>query len=65
MFAIDKIMKDIDIVKLLDHYGFDTSNNNGGYIRCACKIHGGDNPTSFVINTDNTLWFCHTGDCGK
>ena len=64
MFAIDKILQNIDVTKLLEHYGFNISSNNGGYTRSACKIHDGNNPTGFVMNTNTTLWFCHTGDCG-
>ena len=65
MFASDKILKEADVVKLLEHYGFNITYQDGNIIRCSCKIHGGDNPTAFAMNRDSTLWYCHTGeDCG-
>lgn len=64
MYAVDKILQDADIIKLLEHYDFDTNQQNGDMIRSKCMIHGGNNPTSFAINVETTLWFCHTGDCG-
>src|SRR5699024_12387919 len=36
----------------------------GEYIRSACPIHKGDNPTAFVVN-EEFLWACHTNsECG-
>lgn len=64
MYALDKIIKNADVEKLLDYYGFEISSREGIILRGKCKIHGGDNPTAFVINKESTLWFCHTGDCG-
>lgn len=53
----------IDIDKLLEHYGFEIHEDDGIYMRSACKIHNGDNPTAFVVNRETSLWYCHTG-CG-
>ena len=64
MYALDKVLENIDTELLLDELGFDVPNNDEEFIRTKCAIHGGDNPTSFVINRENTLWFCHTGGCG-
>jgi len=64
MFAVEKILQQADIMKLLEHYKFDITQQNGDLIRSKCMIHGGDNPTAFVINTETSLWFCHTGSCG-
>ena len=55
----------IDYEKILQHYKFEEINNHGTYIRCACKLHGGDNPTAFVMNQESGLWSCHTGGCGS
>jgi DNA primase len=52
------------IQQLLDLSGAAHITFNGTYFRCACPLHHGDNPTAFVWNTENGLWFCHTGDCG-
>lgn len=62
--ALDKILKNIDVIKLLNHYGFDITHQEGNMLRSKCAIHGGDNPTAFVMNLDNTLWYCHSDDCG-
>ena len=50
--------------KLLQHYNFDKIHRNGNMLRACCAIHGGNNPSAFVVNEDTGLWFCHTGDCG-
>lgn len=65
MYALEKITGNVDVEKLLEHYGFDTSNIEGNMIRSHCAIHGGNNPTAFAFNNDNGLWFCHTNpECG-
>ena len=63
--AIWHIQNNLDVLKILNHYGFEKINASGKYYRACCKIHGGDSPTSFVINSENGLWYCHTTcDCG-
>lgn len=62
MNAVEKLNKYINIRKLLEHYGFDSISGDG-IIRSCCKIHDGNNATSFVANEDTGLWFCHSG-CG-
>lgn len=57
------IEQSINIEKLLEYYDFKHAREDGDFIRSACKIHNGDNPTAFVINKDTGLWYCHTG-CG-
>lgn len=64
MDAVSLINANIDMYKLLLHYDFDSVKQDGAMIRACCKLHGGNNPTSFVVNTSNNLWFCHTGGCG-
>ena len=63
MDVVSTIVSNMNVEKLLDHYGFDTGNSDGEFFRSRCKIHGGDNPTAFVINIENGLWYCHTGGC--
>lgn len=53
----------MDVMKILEHYDFDTSNFSGDIVRTNCKIHGGTNKSSFVIDVSTGLWFCHSG-CG-
>lgn len=64
MDAVDVINDNLDVYKLLEYYEFDNVSDHGSTIRSSCKIHGGDQPTAFVINKESGLWFCHTGDCG-
>lgn len=64
MDAITLLREHIDIMKLLEHYGFKDVRADGNMIRACCKMHDGNNPTGFVANPDNGLWYCHTGNCG-
>lgn len=64
MHATDVINDNLDVQAILTHYDFDKVRNEGGMIRACCKLHGGNNPTGFVINPDTGLFYCHTGDCG-
>lgn len=57
------LQSQIDIDSLLEYYKFEIHEDDGKYMRSACKIHDGDNPTAFVINKETSLWYCHTG-CG-
>lgn len=63
MDAVSLIDKHIDVEKLLHHYNFNHIKESGNYLRAACKLHEGDNPSSFVISKDKGLYFCHT-KCG-
>lgn len=63
MDAVELLLEHIDVERLLNHYDFDKQTPRGHYVRACCKIHGGNNPTSFVINTETSYWFCHT-QCG-
>ncbi len=64
MDATTYINQNLDVEKLLRHYNFENISINNDLIRACCKLHGGNNPTAFVINKNTGLWFCHTGDCG-
>lgn len=50
------------IIEILKHYKFENISGED-MIRCCCKLHEGNNPSAFVINTQNGLWYCHT-NCG-
>lgn len=63
MDATTYINQHLDVEKLLQHYNFEKISVNNDLIRACCKLHNGDNPTAFVINKTNGLWYCHTG-CG-
>lgn len=38
--------------------------DHGDSLRTTCPVHDGNNPTAFVWNYDNGLWYCFTGSCG-
>lgn len=64
MDALELLNQRIDIVKLMEHYNFESMDVNEPYVRSCCALHGGNNPTGFVANIENGRWYCHTGGCG-
>ena len=64
MDAVKYLNQNLNIMTLLEHYKFQNILAKGNSIRSSCAIHGGSNPTAFVFNHLNNLWYCHTGDCG-
>lgn len=64
MDAVTLLQGKIDVEQLLEHYDFDKVTPDGQYLRACCKIHGGNNPTAFVISKETGLYYCHTGGCG-
>jgi DNA primase len=58
--AVDYLKENIDMLEVLKLYGVDEYAGTSK-IRCKCPIHGGNNPTSFVYDTEKKLWFCHSG----
>lgn len=57
---ITSLIKSVDFITLMEHYGFEKITEHGDKIRACCKIHGGDSPTSFEVNTEENLWYCHS-----
>jgi len=64
MDAVSVINSNLNVLKILEHYDFDNINHHGDMIRAKCKIHGGVNDTTFIINEHTGLWYCHAGICG-
>lgn len=64
MDAVTLLQKNIQPEQLLHHYKFHNVHHNGNMIRSCCKIHDGNNPTGFVMDTETGLWYCWTGGCG-
>ena len=63
MDAVGVIKENMNVERILNHYGVDFQ-YYGEFIRSACPIHKGDNPTAFVVN-EEFLWACHTNsECG-
>lgn len=49
-----------------DFYGqFTALKRQGGELRGACPVHGGDNPQAFSVRPEDGFWICHTRGCGK
>lgn len=64
MNAVEYINAHINPRLILDHYHFRDINETENSIRSCCEIHKGNNPTAFVWNKENNLWYCYTGNCG-
>ena len=64
MNAVEYISKNMNARKILDHYNFRDIVETDDSIRSCCEIHNGNNPTAFVWNKQNNLWYCYTSDCG-
>lgn len=61
MDVIDALLYKIDLVDLVSK-DVELTPSNGGVYRGCCPLHGGDNPTSFVVWNDNRF-YCHS--CGR
>ena len=64
MDVVQFIQDNINPRMVLEHYGFRNITESEDAFRACCEIHKGDNPTAFIWNKHNNLWFCYTGDCG-
>jgi DNA primase len=64
MNVVEYIQDNLDPLVVLNHYGFKHLVETDENIRACCEIHKGNNPTAFIWNKSNNLWFCYTGDCG-
>jgi DNA primase len=62
LFVKQHITKE-NIKILLENHGAKQITDYGDSFRSTCPLHGGQNPTSFVWNYMNGLWYCFT-DCG-
>lgn len=62
-FMLDRLKESIDPRYLLESLGFSVDRETGKEIRGACKIHGGDNVTSFRFNKDTKTWVCFSHRC--
>lgn len=66
--VIKEVIRDsIDPILLLEHYGADIPQRNIKYdkVRCACPIHGGDNPVGFSFDLNSKMFTCFTQHCGE
>lgn len=61
------IRESIDPIHLLEYYNVDIPVRNIKYdkVRCACPIHGGDNPTGFSFDLNTKQFTCFTNHCAE
>lgn len=60
---LERLKAAVDPRYLINALGFDVSSESGKEIRGACRIHGGDNETSFRFNKDRKSWVCFSHRC--
>lgn len=66
MTDIEEIRAGYNLVELVTDAGGDLHHGSRGEFRCACPLHGGDNPNGFAIyeSRGRMFWHCFTSDCG-
>lgn len=65
---IKEVIRDsIDPILLLEYYNIDIPQRNIRYdkVRCACPIHGGDNPSGFSFDLNSKQFTCFTHHCAE
>lgn len=60
---LDRLKEAIDAERLLEILGFTISRSTSSEVRGACKVHGGDNKTSFRMNKQTKNWICFSHNC--
>jgi len=60
---LNRLKEAIDADKLLGMLGFDISKSTSTEVRAPCKVHGGDNKTSFRMNKQTKNWICFSHGC--
>jgi len=60
---LNRLKESVDADQLLGMLGFDISSSNLREVRAPCKIHGGDNKTSFRMNKQTKNWVCFSHGC--
>ena len=59
-----KLLKEtVDCRLLIESLGFNITKETSKEIRATCKLHGGDNPTSFRFNKETRTWVCFSHKC--
>lgn len=53
----------LDPEYILNHLGFSITKKTSKELRCACKIHGGSNASSFRVNLESKTWYCYSSRC--
>jgi hypothetical protein len=60
---LDYLKNAVDPHYLLSSLGIESDRETPKELRCACKIHGGDNKTAFRFNKETRTWVCFTNKC--
>lgn len=60
---LNRLKEAVDAEQLLTMLGFDISRTTPKEVRAPCKIHGGDNKTSFRMNKQTKNWVCFSHGC--
>ena len=63
IIRLERLKDAIDAEQLLRTLGFDITHVTADEIRAKCKIHGGDNKTSFRMNKHTKNWSCFSHGC--
>lgn len=58
-----RLKEAVDAEQLLRHLGFKITRVTPKEVRAQCKIHGGDNKTSFRMNRQTKTWTCYSHNC--
>ena len=59
-----KLIKEtVDCRLLIESLGFNITKETAKEIRATCRLHGGDNPTSFRFNKETRTWVCFSHKC--
>jgi len=60
---IMRLKEAINAERLLSTLGFDISRSTIDEVRAPCKVHGGDNKTSFRMSKQTKNWMCFSHGC--
>jgi len=62
-YKLNRLKEAIDAEQLLRDLGFEVYRRSSREIRCACRVHGGDNRSAFKMNTETKNWVCFSHGC--
>lgn len=60
---LDRMKEVVDVRFLVESLGFEIIRDTSKELRGSCKIHGGDNKTSFRFNKETRTWICFSHNC--
>lgn len=62
-YKLEALKQAIDADYLLQLLGFNISRSTLKEVRASCRVHGGDNKTSFKMNKQTKNWLCFSHGC--